>query len=102
MELSVIIVNYNTIELLQKCICSIKENSGDVNLEIIVVDNASVDKSREIIPTLDVKYILCDENLGFSKANNLGLKQATGKYVLFLNPDTLVLKGTLRRCVDFL
>lgn len=100
MTLSVIIVNYNTKELLNKCVKSVKDTFSEA--EIIVVDNASGDKSQDLIKTLDVKYVLLDENLGFSKANNIGLKEATGDAVLFLNPDTVVKQNTLKRCLEFL
>ncbi|MBQ2897679.1 MAG: glycosyltransferase family 2 protein [Clostridia bacterium] len=100
MTLSVIIVNYNTKELLKKCVESVISTFSEA--EIIVVDNASSDKSRELIKTLDVKYVLLEQNLGFSKANNIGLKEATGDAVLFLNPDTIVKENTLKRCLEFL
>lgn len=100
MKLSVIIVNYNTKELLIDCVDSVKNTFSEA--EIIVVDNASTDGSGEIIKSLPVKAIFSGENIGFSKANNLGLKQATGDAVLFLNPDTVVKEGTIMRCLDFL
>ncbi len=100
MDLSVIIVNYNTIKLLKKCVDSVKRTFPEG--EIIVVDNASSDGSREEIPKMSVKGILLEENAGFSKANNIGLKQATGENILFLNPDTVVHEHTLKRCLDFL
>ena len=100
MKLSVVIVNYNTKELLKKCVESVKSTFSEA--EIIVVDNASTDKSEELIKALDVMHILLEENLGFSKANNIGLKEATGDAVLFLNPDTVVKQNTLKRCLEFL
>jgi len=100
MTLSVIVVNYNTKELLKRCVESVKSTFSEA--EIIVVDNASNDGSDEIIKSLPVKALLLKENLGFSKANNLGLKEATGDAILFLNPDTVVKEGTLKRCLDFL
>lgn len=100
MELSVIIVNYNTKDLLKNCVDSVRKTFPDA--QIIVVDNCSCDGSREEILKMPVKGVLLEENAGFSKANNIGLKQAQGKHVLFLNPDTLVKEGTLERCLDFL
>lgn len=98
--ISIIIVNYNTKELLKKCVESVKNTCR--NAEIIVVDNASTDGSSEVIKALGVKYVLLKENLGFSKANNIGIKEATGEAILFLNPDTVVLGKTLDRCFEFL
>lgn len=100
MDLSVIIVNYNTKELLKACVDSVQKTYPQS--EIIVVDNLSSDGSREEIPKMTVKGVLLDENAGFSKANNMGLKYATGDYVLFLNPDTVVHENTLKRCIEFL
>ena len=100
MDLSIIIVNYNTKELLKKCVESIKKTypSG----EIIVVDNASGDGSQDEISKMPVKSVLLNENAGFSKANNIGLEYATGENILFLNPDTVVCENTLENCLDFL
>jgi len=100
MELSVIIVNYNTKDLLKTCIDSVKKSCPDC--QIIVVDNCSDDGSREEILKMPVKGVLSESNLGFSRANNLGLKEATGENILFLNPDTLVDEGTLKRCLEFI
>ena len=100
MDLSVIIVNYNTKELLKSCVDSVNQTYPES--EIIVVDNFSTDGSREAISKMPVKAVLLDENAGFSKANNIGIEYATGENVLFLNPDTVVHKNTLKRCLDFL
>ncbi len=72
--------------------------------EIIVVDNASADNSVERLSNLfpDVRFIRSAENIGFARANNLGLNYANGRFVLFLNPDTLVPENTLTHCVSFL
>lgn len=100
MDLSVIIVNYNTKELLKNCVESVKNTYPEC--EIIVVDNASTDGSREEILKMPVKAVLSEENSGFSKANNMGLKSATGENILFLNPDTVVHPETLTGCLEFL
>ena len=73
MDVSIIIVNYNTKELLSNCINSIYKNTSNVNFEIVIVDNASTDGSQEFIKKnfSDVLLIESDENLGFGKANNL-------------------------------
>ncbi|HKC14444.1 MAG TPA: glycosyltransferase family 2 protein [Patescibacteria group bacterium] len=101
-ELSIIIVSYNSGEFLRKCLESIQESKFK-NLEVIVVDNASKDNPEKIIKDFpNVIFIKNKENLGFSKANNLGLKKASGKYVLFLNPDTAVGKNALGTLFSFM
>lgn len=104
MELSVIIVNYRVPLFLEQCIISVKKALQQLSGEIIVVDNASGDNSVEHLSSLfpDVHFIRSAENIGFAKANNLGLSYARGRYVLFLNPDTLVPENTLTHCVSFL
>jgi len=92
LDLSIIIVNYNTEDQLKKCLSSILENvSQDIKFEIIVVDNYSKDNSVEVAQKFPgVKVIKNEKNLGFAKANNQGLKLAKGENVCFLNPDTIV------------
>jgi len=89
MDLSIVIVSWNVKELLQKCLSSIFEFTKNMEFEIIVIDNDSQDQSAEMIITKfpQVNLIASKKNLGFAKANNLGLNQAQGKYVLFMNPD---------------
>jgi len=110
-ELSVIILSYNTKELLEKClnslVLSIKYHV--LRAEIIVVDNGSTDGSVEMVKETiihNTKYnihlIENQNNLGFSKGNNVGLTQATGKYILFLNSDTEIFPGSLGKAVDFM
>ncbi len=103
MNLSIIIVNYNVKEFLQNLIHSIRKAAGELTYEIIIVDNASDDGSVEFIREKfpSVKLIVNDKNLGFSKANNIGLAAAQGKYLLLLNPDTLVREDTLQKMIDF-
>jgi len=104
MNLSIIIVNYNTKELLQKALESIERFPPSGEFEIFVVDNASQDDSAEYIKNIDnqVIPIINTENLGFSKANNMAIKMAKGKYILLINPDTEVLEGTLNKCMDYM
>ena len=103
MELSIIIVNYNTKLLLEQCIDSIKKATREINTEIIVVDNNSTDGSKEYLPAkiTGVKFIFNDKNTGFAKACNQGFKNSSGKYVLFLNPDTILPETCLTDCISF-
>ena len=91
MELSIICVNWNSIDYLESCIASVIKYTSEISFEIIVVDNASpanddVDRLKSSFP--NVLTIRCRENVGFAKANNLGYRQSAGEYILFLNPDT--------------
>ena len=93
MTLSIIIVNWNVKDLLQKCLKSIINYVQDVDYEIIVVDNCSHDQSQEYLKEISrkrsqIKVVLNEKNFGFSKANNQALKKAKGEFILFLNPDT--------------
>ncbi len=89
-DVSVCIVNWNTRELLRECIKSIKEKTSGIIYEIIIVDNASVDGSAEMLKEEfpDCKLIASRENLGFAKGNNRAVAEAGGNYILYLNPDT--------------
>ena len=103
-DLSIVIVSYNTKNFLIKCIQSIEETGKDFTYEIIVVDNASNDGSAELVKEKfkDVILVANKENLGFSKANNLGVKKTNGRYVLFLNADTIVYPITLKTMINFM
>jgi N-acetylglucosaminyl-diphospho-decaprenol L-rhamnosyltransferase len=111
MLLSVIIVNYNVQYFLEQCLCSVTKAmeqvtaaTGQSNVEVWVVDNHSTDKSIEYLqPRFPfVHFIQNKENVGFSKACNQGLKGATGKYILFLNPDTIVPEDAFTKCMGFM
>ena len=97
MDVSIIIVNYNTKDLLVNCINSIYECTHNLDFEIIVVDNASEDGSSQVIKGKYSNVILIEpnENLGFGKANNIGAEIAQGKYLFFLNSDTIVLNNSI-------
>jgi len=97
-DLSIIIVNWNTRELLKQCLASI-----DYPAEIIVVDNGSTDGSREMISDqwLMVKLIANNKNLGFAKANNQGIKIAKGEFILLLNSDTKIKSNSLKKLITF-
>ncbi len=103
MDLSIIIVNYNVKEFLQNLIHSIEKASLNLTKEILIVDNASDDGSVEFIKEKfpQIKLIANQKNLGFGKANNIGLKQANGKYILLINPDTLVAEDTFEKMIKF-
>lgn len=104
MDLSIIIVNYNTKELLKQTIQSVIDNTENISYEIIVVDNASVDGSVDMVNKdyPQVKVIENTENLGFSKANNKGIKIAYGRYIMLLNSDTYVLESCLESCISYI
>lgn len=101
-ELSIIIVNWNSAEYLRKCIKAILNNSENISLEIIVVDNASYDGCEAIISHEfnAVKFIQSERNLGFAGANNLGFERSLSKNLLFLNPDTEIRSGALIKMLD--
>ena len=102
MEVSIIIVNYNTQRLTSDCIESIIAKTSDIGYEIILVDNASTDGSKEFfLQDKRIKYIYSDQNLGFGRANNLGIREAKGRYLFFLNSDTLLLNNAVKRFFDF-
>lgn len=105
-ELSIIIVSYNTEELTLNCLASLyKSISGSFlqKIEIIVIDNGSTDQSVNQIEKLypDVSIIKNRENRGFAFANNQGMKQSKGKWLLLLNSDTLILPNTIEKTWDF-
>ncbi len=104
MDLSVIIVNWNTGSLLKKCIESIYQKTQNLDFEVIVVDNASNDNSVSLAKKtcLDFKLIQNKENLGFAAANNQGAQKAKGEYLIFLNPDTELKNDALLKMVSFL
>lgn len=102
MDVSVIIVNYNTFQLTQNCIDSIFQKTNGIEFEIILVDNASQDKSIEVFSTdKRVHYYYLQENIGFGKANNYGIRKAKGKYIFCLNSDTLLCNNAIKYFFDF-
>src|SRR5262245_49854535 len=103
-ELSIIIVNWNSLKWLPECLGSIFATTSSSDVEVIVVDNASTEdktvKIRELFP--QVKAIRSNKNLGFAGANNLGVRKSRGEYLLFLNPDTKALGSaidTMLKCL---
>lgn len=107
MDLSIIILNYNSADYLEKCLESIKKSNFDkYTYEVIVVDNNSTDESIKLaksVNTINTKYLLLKDNKGFSHGNNQGLTVSNpkSKYVLFLNPDTKVKQETFKKMIDF-
>lgn len=96
MDVSIIIVNYNTRQLTANCLNSIFEKTAGVSFEVLLVDNASTDGSAELFRNDGrITFIEAGANLGFGRANNLGLEQARGEYILFLNSDTLLLNNSV-------
>ncbi len=100
-RVSIIIVNWNSLAYLQECLHSIYENSGDIEFEVIVVDNASaVDETVAIKAAFPLAItIRSDKNLGFAGANNLGFQHASAPNILFLNPDTKVIGSAVATMV---
>jgi GT2 family glycosyltransferase len=103
MDVSILIVNWNTKQLLSDCLRSVHENAGDVEYEVIVVDNASTDGSQELVKSHFPQVILIEneDNRGFAAANNQGMAIAKGRYVLLLNSDTIVLEDSIANTVAF-
>lgn len=97
MDLTIIIVNWNSKEYLQKCIASIFSSTRGIEFEIIVIDNASFDGCGEMLQKSypQVRFIQSDRNLGFAKANNETFKESRGRNILFLNPDTEVVGSAI-------
>lgn len=104
MDLSIIIVNWNTENLLRDCLRSLEGSLGALKVETFVVDNASQDASCDMVSSefRDVRLIQSDANLGFAGGNNVALRQATGRYVMLLNTDTLVHGSVLPDAVAWL
>jgi len=103
-KLSIVIVNYNTKVLLVECLDSIFKNPFHGNFEVIIVDNASKDGSLELVQKKypQVKTIKNEENLGFAKANNVGIKISQGKYILLLNSDTEIISNSLNKMFNYM
>jgi len=125
-DLSIVILNYNSGDFLKKCLESIaRTKKNGFEFEVIVVDNNSSDESKEYLRNLELKkyrnigknkktkplnlytsiplkIIFNKKNLGFAAGNNVGVKKAKGRYVLFLNPDTVVMSNTFREVIRFM
>lgn len=105
MELSIIIVNYNVKHFLEQCLLSVQKALVGIAAEVIVVDNNSADGSQQMLREKFGTFVHLIENRdnpGFSKANNQGIRIARGRYVLLLNPDTIVEEMTFSKCLAFM
>ncbi|MBK6283566.1 MAG: glycosyltransferase [Draconibacterium sp.] len=104
MKLSVIIVNYNVKHFLEQCLHSVYKAAIGIETEIFVVDNNSVDGSAQLIREKfpNLHFIENKENVGFSRANNQAIRIAKGKYILLLNPDTVVEEDTFSKVIGFM
>jgi N-acetylglucosaminyl-diphospho-decaprenol L-rhamnosyltransferase len=102
-DVSILIISYNTREMTLACIQSVIDQTKQAKYEIIVVDNQSKDGSADAIAKAypQIKLIVPEQNLGFAGGNNLAATQATGDYLLLLNPDTVILDGAVDKVVDF-
>ena len=103
-DLSVIIVNYNVRYFLEQCLLSLAKATHHLHIETFVVDNDSMDDSMQMVREKfpDVKLIENKKNVGFSAANNQAIIQSTGKYILLLNPDTILSEDTLITCFNYM
>jgi len=103
-DVSVIVVNWNTLDLLEQCLRSVYETVEDLALEVIVVDNSSSDGSPEMVRECFPRVRLVEnrENVGFGRANNQGMAMADGRYSLLLNSDAALRPGALAAMVSFL
>lgn len=103
MDLSVIIVNWNTKKLLEDCLTSVYKFTRNVNFEVIVVDNSSNDGSQKMVKEKfpKAKLISNKDNFGFAKANNIGIRQAKGEYILLLNSDTYLIENSFQKMTEF-
>lgn len=103
MHISIIIVNFNTCTLLKNCLDSIFLHTKDLDFEVIVCDNNSTDGSVQMVKSLFPSVILIEnnKNLGFGAANNKGLNIAKGKYIFYLNSDTVLLNNACKIFYDF-
>lgn len=103
MDVSIIIVNYNTASMTKTCIDSIFKYTHGVEFEVVLVDNASKDNSRFIFQSDDrINYIYLNHNIGFGRANNMGYDLCKGKYIFLLNSDTLLFENSVLMFYEFM
>ena len=103
MDVSIIIINYNTLEMTRACIDSVFEKTSTLDFEVILVDNNSKDGSKDYFEKdKRIIYVYNNDNLGFGCANNVGLNFAKGRNILFLNSDTLLVNNAIKILSDYL
>lgn len=108
LQLSIIIVSWNVRDLLRTCLRSIAAGRGDLDLEVVVVDSGSSDGTPQMVEeasgelAFPVRLIARPDNVGFPKGNNIGIRQARGRYILLLNPDTEIVDDALRVMISYL
>ena len=103
MDLSIIIINYNSRQVLLNCLNSLTPSTSFISSEIFIVDNASTESIRDIEKEFPkVNFIYNEKNIGFAAANNIGVKHAKGKYILLLNPDTIVNENSFQPMINYL
>jgi len=106
-DLSIIIVTFKSESTIEKCLDSVYSSFGKINFEVIISDNSPNKNTKDLIEKIKAKYknltfIYNDDNEGFSRGNNIALKNASGEYVLFLNPDMVVEKNTISGIMEFM
>lgn len=102
MDLSIVVVNYNTDELTKDAIASVIKNTTTISYEIIVVDNSSTKSSLNFDEYKNIKLFLNIENKGFGNACNFGASKSSGKYIMFLNSDTLVKANAIEKSIGYI
>lgn len=103
-KLSIIIVSYNVKYYLEQCLDSVRRAIDDIDAEVFVVDNHSKDGSAAYLERRfpEFNFVSSNHNLGFARANNIGIRESDGEFVLLLNPDTIVGETVLRECLSFM
>ena len=105
MDVSILIVNYHSTQMIIDCVRSIREHTAGLRYEILVVDNGSTDEEQVLFSQQlgeNARLLPAGENLGFGKANNLGASHASGKYLFLLNPDTVLMNNAVKILFDYL
>lgn len=101
--LSIVIINYNSKSVLFNCLDSLKSSNFPFKYEVFIIDNCSTEKINELeLEYKNFTFIYNDKNIGFASANNIGIRLAKGKYILLLNPDTIVNSGSFHPLIDYL
>lgn len=101
--LSIIIVNYNSKDVLLNCISSLKNLEGKFHFEVIIIDNNSIESIKELESSFpQFHFIYNEKNIGFAAANNIGIKESKGRYILLLNPDTIVNDDSFPPMIQYL